>query len=171
MYLGQLVCLDPGDYAALAASGHEQGEHAFKVQYEDCTAEVLDLVSMARIGCPCTELCSLQQDCGRAAPAKHHRRKWVLAKHDTKANAQLLLAMGSEAPKRPAMRKRTGHREAHKGPMVQQLQDQHVDESSSDDDVPLCKVHRGSRARKSSLGGDEPLRQAGPKQKRPRKEQ
>jgi hypothetical protein len=93
------VCMDPGDYAALAAAGHAQGEHTFKVQYEDCTAEVLDLVSMAKIGCPCTELCTMQQDCGRAAPARHHRREWVLAKHDTEANKQLLLAMDSEAPK------------------------------------------------------------------------
>ena len=63
MYRGQLVCMDPGDYAALAAAGHAQGEHTYKVQYEDCTAEVLDLVSLTKIGCPCTELCTLQQDC------------------------------------------------------------------------------------------------------------
>ena len=25
----------PGDHAALAAAGHDQGEHTFKVQYED----------------------------------------------------------------------------------------------------------------------------------------
>ena len=48
MYPGQLVCMDPGDHAALAAAGHDQGEHTFKVQYEDCTAEVLDLVSMEK---------------------------------------------------------------------------------------------------------------------------
>ena len=73
------------------------------------TAEVLDLVSMEKIGCPCIELCTLQQDRSRAAPATHHRRKWVLAKHDTElteANTQLLLAMDSEAPKQPTKRKR-----------------------------------------------------------------
>ena len=106
MYPGQLVCMEPGDHAALAAAGYEPGAHAFKVQYEDCSAEVLDLVTMAKIGCPCTELCTLQQECGRAAPAKHHRRRWVLAKHDTEANRQLLLGVGAQAPKGGAPRKR-----------------------------------------------------------------
>ena len=77
------MCMDLGDHAALAAAGHEQGGHTFKVQYGDCTTEVLDLVSKEKNGCPCTELCTLQQDCSRAAPATRHRRKWVLAKHDS----------------------------------------------------------------------------------------
>jgi len=128
--------MDPGDHAALAAAGHDQGEHTFKVQYEDCTAEVLDLVSMEKPGCPCTELCTLQQACSRATPATHHRRKWVLAKHDTEANTQLLLAMDSEAPKKqPTKRKRQSQKRVPAKAPKAAATPASADDSSSDDDT------------------------------------
>ena len=139
MYPGQLVCMDPGDHAALAAAGHDQGEHTFKVQYEDCTAEVLDLVSMEKIGCPCTELCTLQQDCSRAAPARHHRRKWVLAKHDTEANTQLLLAMDSDVSKQPTKRKRQPKGKVPARAPKAAAAPTSADDSSSDDDITFAE--------------------------------
>ena len=145
MYAGELVCMEPGDYAALAAAGHEQGDHAFKVQYGDCTAEVLDLVSLKKVGCPCTELCTVQNNCSRAAPAKHHRMKWVLAKHDTEANRQLLLAMDSEAHQSPPKRKRqaktTGRNRPRRAPQPA-ANPTEGSSSSSDDDVPLGEAFK-----------------------------
>ena len=149
MYPGQLVCMDPGDHAALAAAGHDQGEHTFKVQYEDCTAEVLDLVSMEKIGCPCTELCTLQQDCSRAAPARHHRRKWVLAKHDTEANTQLLLAMESDVSKQPTKRKRQPKGKVPARAPKAATAPTSANDSSSDDDITFAEhMQNASKFRK-----------------------
>ena len=148
--------MEPGDHAALAAAGHEQGEHTLKVQYEDCSAEVLDLVSMAKIGCPCTELCTLQQDCSRATPVMHHRRKWVMAKHDTEENKQLLLAMDSEAPKKLASQKREirvrAAAAAKSAPKAATAPRQGGDSSSSDDDTTrvghmACQLNKKPRLR------------------------
>ena len=151
MYPGQLVCMDPGDHAALAAAGHDQGEHTFKVQYEDCTAEVLDLVSMEKIGCPCTELCTLQQDCSRAAPARHHRRKWVLAKHDTEANTQLLLAMESDVSKQPTKRKRQPKGKVPARAPKAATAPTSANDSSSDDDITFAEhMQNASKFRKKS---------------------
>ena len=148
-YKGTLVCMDPADHLAFDAAGMKQSEAAFKVQYTDCTAEVLDLVDLCKVACPCTSLCELQSDCSRAKPASYHRKRWVLAEHDTDKNKQLLSALDAEEP------------------MVQQ-QDRPDDESSSDDDVPLGQVHQlqSSRARQSSSDDDDTLAQAGLKQKR-----
>ena len=152
-YKGTLVCMDPADHLAFDVAGMKQSEAAFKVQYTDCTAEVLDLVDLCKVGCPCTSLCELQSDCSRAKPASYHRKRWVLAEHDTDKNKQLLLALDAEEP------------------MVQQQdeQDRPDDESSSDDDVPLGQVHQSSRARQSSSDDDDTLAQAGLKQKHKRK--
>ena len=139
MYPDQPVCMDPGDHAALAAAGHDQGVHTFKVQYGDCTAEVLDLVSMEKIGCPCTELCTLQQNHSRAAPARHHRRKCVLVNHDTEANKQLLLAMDSDAPKQPTKRKRQSKGKVPARAPVAPAAPTSADDSSSDDDITFVE--------------------------------
>ena len=104
-------------------------------------------MSMEKIGCPCTELCTLQQDCSRAAPAKYHRRKWVLAKHDTEANKQLLLAMDSDASKQPTKRKRKPKGEVPvRAPKA--AAPTSAEDSSSDDDITITFVEHMQNASK-----------------------
>ena len=153
--------MDPADHLAFDAAGEKQSDTAFKVQYTDCTAEVLDLVHLCKVGCPCTSLCEQQLDCSRAKPAMYHRKRWVLAEHDTERNKELLLSLGGT----PQQRKQVADTSSSDDdePLLN-------DASSTDDDLPLCKVHQNCRPRESSSDDDAALATASPKQgtKRPR---
>ena len=85
----------------------------------------------------------------------YHRKRWVLAEHDTERNKELLVSLGGT----PQQRKHVADTSSSDDdePLLK-------DSSSSDDDLPLCEVHQNCRPREGNPGDDAALATASPKQ-------
>ena len=139
-YLCSAAELTECDNAALLAAGVGNATlgHTVMLQYNDCSAEFLDLVALSAVGCPCSGACDIcNGNKTTALRARHHRVMWLLAEHCDNSMIAAKLAQVAAEPATGAgqqqKRRRQPKRGAAKKPAL-------LSDASSDDDTPLGEL-------------------------------